>query len=119
MAELFVTRENGIAIVDFQEKEILDIAKSKAIGDKLCAIVDQGDDSNLLIDFRFLRLMTSSMIGEFLQLRKKCNESQINLKFCALSNELADLLKKLKLDKVFEIYKSRELAVKAFMKNKS
>ena len=114
MAELFVTRANGVAIVDFQEKEILDIAKSIAIGVQLCEIVDSGEVVNLLIDFRFVKLMTSSTIGELLQFRTKCTDSQVHLVFCNLSKDLTELLKKLKLDKSFEIYKSREQAVKAF-----
>jgi anti-anti-sigma factor len=114
MAEFIVTRANGVSIVDFAEKESLDIEKSKAIGRKLREIVDSGEVANLLIDFRFVTLITSSTVAELLQLRKKCSESHVRLKFCTLSHDLADLLKKLKLDKSFEIYPSRDPAVKAF-----
>ncbi len=114
MVELSVANVNGIAVVDFQENEILDIEKSRAIALKLAEIVDRGAVSNLLIDFRFVKLITSSMIDELLQLRKKCTVSQVRLIFCNLSNDLTDVMKKLKLDKIFEIYESREQAVMAF-----
>ena len=118
MNEIFVTKAGDGAIVDFVETEILDQVKARAIGLKLRELVAQGDVSNLLIDFRRVKLITSSMIGELLQLRQKCDEAQVHLKFCSLSSDLTKLLKITKLDKSFDIYASRDLAVKAFQATK-
>ena len=118
MSELIVTKVGEVAIVNFVGTEILDMAQSKAIGIKLCATVEQPDVSCLVIDFGRVKLITSSMIGELIQVRKKSAERQVILKLCSLSSELIKLLKLLKLDKSFEIYASRELAVKALQANK-
>jgi anti-anti-sigma regulatory factor len=56
------------------------------------------------------------MIGELLKLRKKCDEGHVDLKFCNLSSDLLSLLKKLKLDRMFDIFATREDAVKAIQK---
>ena len=114
MVEIFVTRESGVAVVDFAAKEVLDMAKAATVGRHLSDLVERGDLGNVLIDFRNVKLMTSTMINELLQVRKKCADHRVHLKFCSLSHELTDLFKKLKLDKTFEIYGSRGQALKAF-----
>ncbi len=118
MNEIFVTKIRDGVIVDFVETEILDVVKSRSIGLQLRELVAQGNVSNLLIDFRHVKLITSSMIGELLQLRQKCDEAKVNLKFCSLSSDLTKLLKITKLDKSFDIYSDREQAVKAFQAKK-
>lgn len=118
MAEIYVTRANGNAFVDFAVAEVLDISVSNRIGTQMQEVVDRGDVTNLVVDFRRIKLMTSSMIGELIKLRSLCEEAKVQLYFCNLSNELAGLLKKLKLDKSFKIYATREHVVKAIASKK-
>jgi anti-anti-sigma factor len=118
MADLLVAHQGNTTIIEFADKEVLDIAKSTELGVRLREIIDQSNDPNLLIDFGRVRLITSSVIGELLQAHKKCQDNKIHLKLCNFSNELTGLFKKLKLDKVFEIYASRFDALKAFATNK-
>lgn len=116
MAGIVVTREQGVAVIDFAAKEVLDMAASATIGRDLAQAVDSTDLGSMLIDFRNVKLVTSMMINELLQVRKKCLDKRITLKLCSLSAELADLFKKLKLDKTFEIYRNRADALTAFAK---
>lgn len=114
MVEIFVTRERGVAVVDFAAKEVLDMAKAATVGRHLMDLVERTDPANVLIDFRNVKLLTSTMINELLQVRKKCTERKIQLKLCGMSPELSDLFKKLKLEKTFDIYVTRAPALQAF-----
>ncbi len=118
MSDLIVTKVGEVAIVNFVGTEILDMAQSRAIGSQLCATVEQPDVSCLVIDFGRVKLMTSSMIGELIQVRKRSAEKQVILKLCNLTNELTKLLKLLKLDKSFDIHASRDLAIKSIQASK-
>jgi len=118
MSDVVVTKLNGIAFVDFAQTEILDLAQTNAIGGKLRALAESKEAFDMLIDFRRVRLITSSMIGELIKLKQKCEELSIELKFCNLSSDLAGLLKKLKLDKSFNIFATREQALKAIQTDK-
>lgn len=118
MADLVVTKANGIAFVDFAESEILDMAQSRSIGLKLMELVESKEAFDILVDFKRVRLITSSMIGELIRLRQKCEATDVDLKFCNMSTDLYNLLKKLKLDKSFDIYTSRDAALKAFQANR-
>lgn len=112
MADFVVANLQGIAVVDFTTSEILDVAKSMSIGARLGELVDSKEACDLVVDFRNVKLITSTMIGELLRLKKKCGDAQVELKFCGLSKELTVLLKKLKLDKSFDIFATREEALK-------
>ncbi len=113
MVEIFVTRERGVAVVEFAAKEVLDMAKTAMVGRQLMDLAERSDLPNLLIDFHNVQLLTSTMINELLQVRKKCAEQHIHLKLCGMSPELSDVFKKLKLEKTFEIHGDRAQALKA------
>lgn len=113
MSDIVITQTNGVAFVDFAQPEILSLMQATSIGAQLGRVVDEKEAFDMLIDFKRVRLITSSMIGELIKLKKKCDDGNVELKFCNLSSDLLSILKKLKLDRSFAIYASRDDAVKA------
>jgi anti-anti-sigma factor len=114
MNDFVVTKQGGIAFVDFPARDILDSAIAQQIGNSLRDMVEKREVFNILIDLKAVHLITSAMIGEFIKLHSRCETGDVHLKFCNLSKELIDLLKKLKLNKTFQVYASRLEAVRAF-----
>jgi anti-sigma B factor antagonist len=116
MSGLIVTRSPGVALVDFAATEILDMAQAKTIGAQLVALAESKEAFDVIVDFRRVKLITSTMIGELIRFRQKCDENNVALKFCNMSKDLYGLLKKLKLHKSFDIFDSRDDAVAAIEK---
>lgn len=100
-------------IVDFGNDDILDIAKAIAIGKQLTEMLADASFNYLIIDFQSVQLITSSVIGELLNVKEKCGEGGVELFLCGMTEDLAALFKRLKLERVFTVYESRQLALRA------
>ena len=118
MAELNTSTFADVFIIEFASESILDTTKAEAIGSELRQAVESTFVSKLLVNFHGVTLITSSIIGEFLKLKQKCTEENVQLKLCEMSNELTDLFKKIGLHKSFDIYPTSAKAMQAFMKAK-
>ena len=114
MSELMTHQRDDVLIVDFVETSILDQDKVDSVGSELKAIPDQNGIEKILVDMNRVDYMSSAMIGEFIQLEKKCKQASIALKLCNMSHELNDLFKVTRLDQIFAIYSSKEEALHAF-----
>lgn len=80
------------------------------------ALLDQylgnHDKRNMVIDLSRVKFMTSSMIGELVKLRKKCDRRKVKLRLCGLSGDLEEIFRIAKMHKFFEIYPNQEKAIK-------
>ena len=119
MASLRTQETDGVLIVQFNDSKILDEAKIQQIGSELIEAADDATaatDKRLLLNFTGVGFMSSAMIGKLVLLSKKCKKDTVDLKLCNISPNVAEVFKIMKLNKVFEIYKTEEKAMKAFDK---
>ena len=116
MAELIPQVVGDILVIDFSSNSILDASRATAVGAELRSMLDQTEQTKVLLDFRRVTLITSGMIGELLKVKKKCHEERVDLAMCNFSSDLMDLFRKLKLQKTFEIFGNRDKAFRAFSK---
>lgn len=100
-------------VIDFGDADFLDLSTAEAIGKKLNALLDDASFQNLIVDFQKVQLITSSVIGELLNLKEKCTENGIEFLLCGMTEDLTGLFKRLKLERVFTVYESRPLALRA------
>ncbi|MCU0959052.1 MAG: STAS domain-containing protein [Pirellulaceae bacterium] len=107
----------GTLVVYFNEAKILDEATIQRIGTALVEAADAaGSEKRMVLNFRGVNFMSSAMIGKLVLLNKKCKKDGINLKLCEISGNVQEVFKIMKLNKVFDIYKTEEKALKAFDK---
>jgi anti-sigma B factor antagonist len=117
MASLRTQETDGVLIVYFNDSKILDEAKIQAIGAELIEAANNAtDEKRLLLNFNGVGFMSSAMIGKLVLLSKKCKKETVDLKLCNISPNVAEVFKIMKLNKVFEIYKTEEKAMKSFDK---
>ena len=102
----------------FTDSKILDEAKIQKIGSELIAAAESAANSEkkLLLNFSGVGFMSSAMIGKLVLLNKKCKTDGVDLKICNISPNVAEVFKIMKLNKVFDIYKTEEKGLKAFDK---
>ncbi len=117
MTSLRTQETDGVLVVYFNENKILDEAKIQKIGTELIEAADSAtSDKKLLLNFTGVGFMSSAMIGKLVLLNKKCKTDGVALKLSDISGNVSEVFKIMKLNKVFDIYKSEEKALKSFDK---
>ncbi|MCI0492511.1 MAG: STAS domain-containing protein [Planctomycetes bacterium] len=108
--------KDGILTICFDDARILDEAKLEQLGQDLIAMLNQTTEERVILDFRNVKFMSSSMLGKLVQTHKKCGEFKVKLKLCSISPDIREVFKITRLDKLFEIEADEEAARKAFMR---
>lgn len=118
MSALRSQETDGVLVVYFSDNKILDEAKIQKIGSELIEAADTaaGNNKKLLLNFTGVNFMSSAMIGKLVLLNKKCKTDSIALKLSDISDNVSEVFKIMKLNKVFDIYKTEEKALKSFDK---
>ncbi len=113
------TQENeGVLVVSFTDSKILDEAKIQKIGSELIAAADTAAaaEKKMVLNFTGVDFMSSAMIGKLVLLNKKCKMDSVDLKLSDICGNVQEVFKIMKLNKVFDIYKTEDKALKAFSK---
>ena len=111
------TQENeGVLVVYFTDAKILDDSRIQQIGKDLIDVTANALEKKLVLNFRGVNFMSSAMIGKLVLLNKKCKEEEVALKICDISPEIYQVFKIMKLNKIFDVQKDEEKAVKSFNK---
>lgn len=108
--------KDGILTISFDDARILDEAVLEKVGHDLIDMLNQTTEERVILDFRNVKFMSSSMLGKLVQVHKKCGEFKVKLKLCSISPDILQVFKITKLDKLFEIESDEPSARKAFMK---
>ena len=117
MTSLRTQETEGVIVVYFNEAKILDEEKIQKIGSEMIAAADSTADSKrLLLNFSGVGFMSSAMIGKLVLLNKKCKTDGIALKLSDISGNVSEVFKIMKLNKIFDIYKTEEKALASFDK---
>jgi anti-sigma B factor antagonist len=88
------------------------------VGQQLADMAIRAVHGKFLVNFQAVQMMSSSMLGRLLALRKVCGEHRIELKLSNIADNIMQVFKITKLDTVFDIQPTEAKAIKAFQKKK-
>jgi anti-anti-sigma factor len=108
--------KDGILTIQFLDPRILDEGKLETVSRDVITAIEKSDEDNIILDFKNVQFMSSSMLGKLVLIEKKCKEFKAKLRLCGIDDEIRTVFKITKLDKVFKIDKDHEAARKAFLK---
>jgi len=108
--------KDGILTIVFDDARILDETKLEQLGRDLMELLNKTTEERVILDFRNVKFMSSSMLGKLVQVHKKTVEFKVKLKLCAIDPEIRQVFKITKLDKLFDIESDEAAARAAFMK---
>jgi anti-anti-sigma factor len=108
--------KDGILTVVFEDARILDETKLEQLSRDLTEMLNKTTEERVILDFRNVKFMSSSMLGKLIQVHKKASEFKVKLKFCSIDPEIRQVFKITKLDKLFDIESDEAAARAAFMK---
>jgi anti-sigma B factor antagonist len=111
---LLVETIHGVTIATFADAEILTEDAIGAINDQLQELVEGLGHSNVLLNFRDVRLMSSTMLGVLLKFARRMQSVHGRLKLCCIAPDLMQAFKITRFDRLFEIYADEATALDSF-----
>ena len=108
--------KDGILTVVFDDARILDETKLEQLSRDLLEMLNKTTEERVILDFKNVKFMSSSMLGKLIQTHKKAGEFKVKLKLCSIDPEIRQVFKITKLDKLFDIEADEASARAAFMK---
>src|SRR6185503_3295594 len=108
--------KDGILTIIFEDARILDETKLEQLSRDLMEMLNKTTEERVILDFRNVKFMSSSMLGKLIQVHKKAGEFKVKLKIGSIDTEIRQVFKITKLDKLFEIEADEASARAAFMK---
>ena len=117
MASLVRSETDGeILTVYFTEAKILDELVIRQCQDELIRMLEKTQEQNVILDFRFVKFLSSSALGMLIRVHKRCKEFKIALKLCNIDKEIEKVFKITGLNKVLDICTTNDEAAAAFKK---
>lgn len=116
MATLLTRREGEVLIVYFQDVRIIDETRIQGLGTELNDLINNTENNRVLLNFQNVSFMSSAMIGKLIQFGKKCSSVNVKLRLCNINENVEEVFKLMKLEKVFTIDADEEKAIEGFGK---
>ena len=107
-----VARRGDWVVLRPKEAGLMDPVVIDLLGDRLKALV-AGGEANLILDFKHVQYISSSMIGTLVAARTAALGAGGKMALAGLNDRLAQLLKITRLDKMFDVYPDARAALEA------
>lgn len=111
---LKTTDFDGIKIVEFSDRKILDELCIMEIQEELARLVDQSPGVKLVLSFKNVEHLSSAALGMLITLGKKVEESGGKLRLSDINPQIFEVFKITRLNKVFDIHPSIDKARESF-----
>jgi len=109
--EIPVENLNGVAVAAVPVDE-LDASNSSEFKRDIAPVLQS--QNKLVLDLGQLRFVDSSGLGAMLSCLRQLSAKGGDLKLCAMSKQVRGLFELVRMHRIFEIYGTREEAVRAF-----
>ena len=113
---LNVREEGKVAVVTFAKSHILDQSNVQQLGDELEALVEDHNYRYILINFKGVTYLSSTVMGRLASLLKKVKERKGDVQLCGIEDDVEEIFEMLSYDKLFKIYNTEKAGVKSLTK---
>ncbi len=114
--ELKVTYSDGVCVVEFADRKILEELSINQIGEELTRLAEQHQPTNMLLDFKNVEHLSSAALGMLITLHKRIVDLGGQLKLTDIKPQIYEVFKITRLNKVFDIHDSAAKAKASFAK---
>ena len=111
---LILEPRGDVTIVSFLDKKILDEVHIQEIGEELFEAIEKKGKTKMLLNFENVDYLSSAALGKLITLNKRLKEENGHLKLCNIKENIYEVFRITKLNKIFEIYDSEEAALAKF-----
>jgi anti-sigma B factor antagonist len=103
--------EGEVIVATLTDEKILEESQIQALESSFLPLVEENNPIKLVVDFSQVRFLTSSVLGLLIRLSKKIYEAEGVLRLCCIQPKIYEIFKITRLDKIFEIFPSRQEAL--------
>ena len=100
-----------VIVATLTDEKILEESQIRALESSFLPLIEQNTPIRLVVDFSMVRFLTSSVLGLLIRISKKIYESEGTFRLCCIQPKIFEIFKITRLDKIFEIFPSREAAL--------
>jgi len=106
--------EGNVTVAELLDEEILDETTIAEVGEALFTVVEENPGLKLVVSFGRVKHLSSMALGILIRLGKRVEESRGSVKLCEIRASLHEIFVITKLNRLFEIYDTEEMAVNSF-----
>lgn len=104
-----------VVVATLVDEKILEESQIQALESSFVPLIEENRPIRLVVDFSQVRFLTSSVLGLLIRLSKKIYESEGVLRLCGIQPKIYEIFKITRLDKVFDIYPTRQEALEGLV----
>ena len=113
-SRLKVREVEGVSVVEFADRKILDELCILEIQEELEKLVEAQSGGRLLLSFRNVEHLSSAALGMLITLKNKVEEKEGKLKLSEINPQIFEVFKITRLNKMFDIHPSADQARASF-----
>jgi anti-sigma B factor antagonist len=110
---LDVQLRGTVTVVTFKVAELMDDELIDALGRALADHMVKQTHARLVLNFSAVNFMASDMLGMLLALLRKVNAAGGRLALCAFNPRFREMMRTIKLNRVFDIYDTEHQALQS------
>jgi anti-sigma B factor antagonist len=111
---VLVEMVGGVTVASFADGELIAEQIIEEVGEQLSGLADSLEVGRVVLNFREVRLMSSSMLATLLKFSRKVTAANGRLKMCCIAPHLREIFKITRFDKIFEIFDEESAALDSF-----
>jgi len=111
---LKISRSDGVHVVHFADRKILEELSINEIGEELNNLADSQPGIKLLLNFSSVDHLSSAALGMLITLSKRVTQANGALKLSNINAQIYEVFKITRLNKVFDIHATAEEALAGF-----
>ncbi|MEJ7636638.1 MAG: FHA domain-containing protein [Singulisphaera sp.] len=109
---LVVTRSKGVSLVQLLPKTISAESDIRTITNELGELIDSGQNC-IALNFGNVERLSSQVMGEVVQVFRRCKDTGGTLKICKVPPQVAQILSMTKIDRHIEVFADERLAAES------
>jgi len=113
-SRLRISDNDGVTLVEFIDRNILDEANIQAINEEITAVIEQADIPKVLISFSNVDHLSSAALGALITINNKIREKQGQLHLANIDPQIYEVFVITRLNKLFNIHDTTDEARSAF-----
>ncbi len=110
----FVETVGGVTVASFADAELVAEQVIEEVSGQLETLADNPGFERVVLNFREVRFMSSSMLGVLLKFSRKVKAVEGQLKLCCIAPHLREVFKITKFDRILDIFDEETAALDAF-----
>jgi anti-sigma B factor antagonist len=111
---LETSEKNGVTVVRFVDRKILDESNIQQLGNELFRLVEEEKKTKIILNFTNVEFLSSGALGKLITLDKKVKANSGVLKLSNIRPEIYEVFAITKLNKLFDIKDDESTALAAF-----